>query len=581
MPVSTLRTKFLIGILGSLALLGFVVIGLARPALEEKLAWELQKRGVSIAKHIASNSITPVLTEKYFDLDMLLQEFKASDEDISYIFVTDRRGGVVSHTFEDGFPRGLDDANIADLSQKEYSVRRIVTEKGAIVDIAVPLLKGEAGELHLGISADGINRDVNAISRLIGRLLALTLLIAGVLTFIVSGLITGPLIGLTKMADRAARGDLNQRAAIGSNDEIGKLGTTFNRMITERRLAEERLKLALAYNRSLIEASLDPLVTIGPDGRITDVNSASEAVTGYPRDKLIGTDFSDYFTDPDRARAGYQQVFRDGVVHDYALEVKHSEGKVTPVLYNASVYRNEKGEIAGVFAAARDITERRKKEEELGKAYHELEHSLGEKEVLLGEVHHRVKNNMQTLISILKLQAAAAGDKKVSDLLSESQDRIRAMSLVHEKLFRTKDFAHIPYDSYIRDLTTTLMGAYSIAVSGVALEMDIEDIALDIDTAMYLGLIINELVTNSLKHAFPSGRSGAIKICLKKPGGNGGFFELRVSDNGVGLPDALDFRKTKTMGLFLVTNLVESQLQGQIELNRNNGTEYRIRFRKV
>ncbi len=125
------------------------------------------------------------------------------------------------------------------------------------------------------------------------------------------------------------------------------------------------LKLANAYNRSLIESSLDPLVTIGPDGRITDVNTATEMVTGFSRDELIGTNFSGYFTEPEKAKKGYIQVFKEGKVIDYPLEIKHKDGHVTPVLYNASVYQDESGRVIGVFAAARDITERKKAEEAL------------------------------------------------------------------------------------------------------------------------------------------------------------------------------------------------------------------------
>jgi len=135
--------------------------------------------------------------------------------------------------------------------------------------------------------------------------------------------------------------------------------------MSERRRSEEALRLASAYNRSLIEAALDPLVTIGPDGRITDVNAATEAATGLPRGALIGTDFSDYFTDPEKARAGYRQVFHEGFVRDYALELRHRDGHFTPVLYNASVYRDSGGRVIGVFAAARDITERKRAEDEI------------------------------------------------------------------------------------------------------------------------------------------------------------------------------------------------------------------------
>lgn len=147
-------------------------------------------------------------------------------------------------------------------------------------------------------------------------------------------------------------------------DEQGKpirmFGTVHD--ITDRKRVEEALREASAYNRRLIEASVDPLVTIGPDGKITDVNAATEAVTGHSRGELIGTDFLNYFTEPDKARAGYEQVFREGLVRDYALEIRHRDGRITPVLYNATIYRDDAGRVVGVFAAARDIAERKQAE---------------------------------------------------------------------------------------------------------------------------------------------------------------------------------------------------------------------------
>jgi PAS domain S-box-containing protein len=140
---------------------------------------------------------------------------------------------------------------------------------------------------------------------------------------------------------------------------------TISRDITNIKKVEEALRLSNIYNRSLIEASLDLLVTIGLDGKITDVNIATEQVTGYPRNELIGTDFSDYFTEPRAASIGYQQVFRHGEVRDYSLEIQYKDGHITPVLYNASVYKNESGKVIGIFAAARDITERKRMEIEL------------------------------------------------------------------------------------------------------------------------------------------------------------------------------------------------------------------------
>ena len=146
-----------------------------------------------------------------------------------------------------------------------------------------------------------------------------------------------------------------------AGDVVRIVGTVID--ITERKRAEEALRLAGVYNRSLIEASLDPLVTIDKQGKISDVNAATEQVTGYARSELIGTDFSDYFTEPEKARAGYQQVFNQGFVRDYELEIRNRNGEITPVLYNASVYRDDAGNVIGVFAAARDIAKQKRAEE--------------------------------------------------------------------------------------------------------------------------------------------------------------------------------------------------------------------------
>ncbi len=164
-------------------------------------------------------------------------------------------------------------------------------------------------------------------------------------------------------------------------DETGEVRGVFAaaRDISELKRAAEAARRANAYNRRLIEASLDPLVTISPDGRIADVNRATEKVTGHSREELVGTDFSDYFTDPEKARAGYQQVFREGAVQDYELEIRHRDGHLTPVLYNAAVYRDEGGNISGVFAAARDITDRKRAEEEVRLLNQTLERRVRER----------------------------------------------------------------------------------------------------------------------------------------------------------------------------------------------------------
>ena len=179
--------------------------------------------------------------------------------------------------------------------------------------------------------------------------------------------LTGNVLGMVRVADRIAGGDLDSPIPISGCDEIGRLGESLQRMQSSLRQMRERnrqtgeeLRKVGDYTRNLIESSIDPLVTIGPDGKITDVNRASEEATGIPRAQLVGTDFADYFTEPEKAQAGYRQVFKDGVVRDYPLELLHRGGRVMPVLYNAAVYKDEAGKVVGVFAAARDVTEARR-----------------------------------------------------------------------------------------------------------------------------------------------------------------------------------------------------------------------------
>jgi PAS domain S-box-containing protein len=189
------------------------------------------------------------------------------------------------------------------------------------------------------------------------------------------GLETGRTFPIQTLHHRRKDGQLVSVEESQSLVEAGgeRLVLSIVRDISGRKQAEEELRRANAYNRSLIEASLDPLVTISTEGKVTDVNTATERVTGLLRQELVGTDFSDYFTDAEKARAVYQRVFREGWVQDYELEVQHRNGQVTPVLYNASLYRDEAGTVVGVFAAARDISERQRAEEEIRELNADLE----------------------------------------------------------------------------------------------------------------------------------------------------------------------------------------------------------------
>jgi two-component sensor histidine kinase len=219
--------------------------------------------------------------------------------------------------------------------------------------------------------------------------------------------------------------------------------------------------------------------------------------------------------------------------------------------------------------AQKEIVERKEAEER-------VKTSLREKESLLQEIHHRVKNNLQIISSLLSLQSRRTADPAILEILSDSQGRVRSMALVHEKLYQSPDLAQVDFGEYIRSLGQYLLRSYGGVRTGVLrLTVDASDALLDIDTAIPCGLMVNELITNSLKHAYPSGQGGKIRVALCPDGA--GQLTLTVSDDGIGLPDDVDFRNSPSLGLQLVNSLV-MQLDGTIELDRRGGTTFRVAF---
>jgi PAS domain S-box-containing protein len=235
-------------------------------------------------------------------------------------------------------------------------------------------------------------------------------------------------------------------------------------------------------------------------------------------------------------------------------------------------YRPEDMEILTYVSTQVAVAIQRKRAEEALKA------SLQEKEVLLKEIHHRVKNNMQVISSLLSLQSRHLEDPKAIGMFKDSQHRIRSMALVHEKLYQAKDLSRIDFGQYLQNLIVYLVHSYQIDSGRVGLKIDVGGAALDINTAIPCGLIVNELVTNAIKHAFPSGRKGEIRVTLRR--GTSGKMALTVGDNGIGWPPEADFRRTETLGMQLVTMLVD-QLDGSIDLEKKPGTAFRISFREL
>jgi len=347
---------------------------------------------------------------------------------------------------------------------------------------------------------------------------------------------------------------------------------------SERKRAEEELRESegkyrslfdnmhegFAYCKIIVDKNNKPV-----DFEYIEVNDAFEMLTGLKKEHVTGKRATEAIPGIKKTHPGLFKIY--GKV---ALTGKATNFKIyfepLKIWLSISVYCPKRGYFAAIFD---NITEQKKAEER-------LKASLKEKEVLLREIHHRVKNNLQIITSLLKLQSQHIEDKRYVEMCKDSQDRIRSMSLIHEMLYQSKHLSKINFKEYIRTLTNYLFrSCWPSPHRKIALKIESENVYLAIDNAIPCGLIINELVSNSLKHAFPDGKEGQIKIGLRSI--NEEDVELVVSDDGVGIPEDLDIKSTKSLGLHLVTILAEDQLHGEIKLDRNKGTEFQIKLRGV
>ena len=253
----------------------------------------------------------------------------------------------------------------------------------------------------------------------------------------------------------------------------------------------------------------------------------------------------------------------------YRIITKEGDEKYISDL--TTLRRNDHGEITHYEGILYDVSELIRKEEQ-------IKASLKEKDALLSEIHHRVKNNMQIIISLLRLQSGKIEAGRYADMFKEAENRIRSMALIHENLYLAGDFADIDFHRYVRSLVNSLLRSCTIDRARVKLKIGIENVSLGMDTAIPCGLLINEVISNSLKHAFPDHREGEIEVTLRPV--NGREFELIISDDGIGMPLEIDFDTSDSMGLMLVRTLAVDQLDGTVDLDRDGGTAFRICFKK-
>ncbi|MBH8564116.1 PAS domain S-box protein [Nostoc sp. CENA67] len=361
--------------------------------------------------------------------------------------------------------------------------------------------------------------------------------------------------------------------------ELTKINASLQAEITERQRIEEALRESEQRFRAAFHQAAVGIAHVAIDGRWLLVNQRLCDIVGYTPQELQLGSFQD-ITYPDDLEAALQYIKQilAGDIQTFSLEKRYirKDNSLVWVNVTVSLLRETSGVPKYFISVVEDISERQAALQERQKSQEQLQASLREKEVLLKEIYHRVKNNLQVISSLLSLQSEYIKDKSDMEIFQQSQQRIASMALIHEKMYQSPDLARINFSEYVQDLVASLRTSYEVNASAITLKLNIDEhILLGLDTAIPCGLIIHELVSNSLKYAFPVGREGEISIEITEI--VAGQILLSVSDNGIGLPSNFNFIETASLGWQLVDALA-SQLAGDIKINSNNGVEFQIRF---
>lgn len=340
------------------------------------------------------------------------------------------------------------------------------------------------------------------------------------------------------------------------------------RDVGRRRQAEEALARSEARYRSLIEEQTDIVARSLPDGTITYVNPAAERFVKMPSAALVGRNWYELLGDEKVAgelRAAIARLSPENPMLSYENPTRVGEAVHWHLWNNRGIF-DCAGRLVEVQAVAREITERKVAEARLQRA-------LDERETLLREVLHRVKNNLQLLSSLLNAHLRERDDPALASLLAGLQRRIHAMALVHEHLYGLSDLDAVDMGRYVRGLLRALLLAHGDISSRVAVDLDLGSASLPLDVAMRVGMILGELASNALRHAFPAERRGTLSVRMRREPGRGVTLEVR--DDGVGLDASVDVERAPSLGLRLVSELV-AHLQGTLTVARNGGTHYCI-----
>ena len=584
-----IRNKILIFFLPVVVISVVAMTLFSRRVVEGELIQGVIKRGQSISLRFVQSPEMIMSFQSGNEKQLLppLQQMKKNAGAV-YAMVLDTKGRVLTHTNVVEKGKLYVDTLTIQVVKSEYpDLRQVEIDGKPVMDISTPVWERKetaAGEgflltgkkefgqkkrlatLRLGLPLQEVLNRADQIFNQVFWIIALVVLLAMALTLFYVGKMLLPIRLIAKAAETIGQGGVGETVPVLSQDEMGDLARSFNRM--SRDLA------ATTVSKNLLDSILrnmqDILVIADVQGNIRLCNKSVLDLLKYQENELLNRSVACLLPAGDSLfdSEGLEKLLQQKALSNLELSFVTSKGEQVPLLLSVAVLVDRDEQIEGFVVTASDITQRMQAEIQ-------LKSSLEEKEVLLKEIHHRVKNNLQIISSLLNLQARQVNDGKALEMFDDSKNRVRTMALIHEKLYKSEDLAQIDFGGYVNSLVNSLFEAYRDRIENIRARIDVEKVLMGVDQGIPCGLIINELVSNSLKHAFPGGRNGTIWISLRTL--RAGKFVLGIRDDGVGLPSTVDYRNSESLGLRLV-NILVNQLGGHIELDSSEYTDFKIEF---
>ncbi|WP_445664561.1 histidine kinase dimerization/phosphoacceptor domain -containing protein [Fodinibius sp. AD559] len=404
----------------------------------------------------------------------------------------------------------------------------------------------------------GLNSQLDRVGYILVIATGIALIVAIVLSLFIYRSIANPIAKIADAAQSVGKGNLQNRINYNSNDELGQLSSTFDQM------AENLSKTTVSrdYVDSIIEAMADLLVVTNKDFNITRVNSAVSDILGYTENDLLGKSIDALFNEMPENIFTKQNTDSN---RTYTGELIGKSKDIIPVSISRGKINGKEEATEGYVFVASDISAEKE-------AQKKIKQSLKDKEVLLAEVHDRVKNNLAVITGMLQMQIWEAESDLVVSALQQSRLRVQSIALVHEKLYQSDSLSFIEFDKYVHDLLESIRSTYSNKKSDIKITTELDRIVLNINQAIPCSLLINELVVNSLKHAFEDGQEGHIKVLFKTFDNK---VVLTVKDNGIGFPEKGD---PESLGITLIKTLAK-QLEGAVTFKNKNGAEISVLFK--